>query len=286
MRARFLTAVVTAAAVVALVPNAASAETWPPPGDGGGAYVDPDGDPTATAGDSANSGGGGESGGGGANDDACVWRVVIVDDFEFPVYEVDNTRMYSATGRWLERWCPDTGAVAIDGYFLTPEGGLVDPNQLAVDALESVGIEPPAIRTSPSENGRLYVQIPTWLWLEPSWWQTYEATADAGRVWSTVRATPVATTWSLGDGQSVSCLGPGTAWRQGLPEDATDCAHTYRTSSAATPGGKFHLEATVTFEISWTSNAADGGTLPAITRTSTRDVEVGEIQAIGTAGGQ
>jgi hypothetical protein len=130
------------------------------------------------------------------------------------------------------------------------------------------------------------VQVPTWLWLERNWWQPYEATARAGRVWSTVRATPVATTWSMGDGQSVSCRGPGTEWHPGLPEDASDCTYTYRTSSAGSPDGAFRLEATVTLDVSWFSNAPGGGTLPAITRTSMLEVEVGEIQAIGTRAGR
>ncbi|HMV75283.1 MAG TPA: hypothetical protein PLP55_11725 [Phycicoccus elongatus] len=213
--------------------------------------------------------------------------MVIEDDFEFGIYDVDTLEtQHSATGRWLERWCPGVGAVAVDGFFLIPEGGLVDPHQLALDALASVQIAPPAIRTSPSENGRLYVQVPTWLWLDSTWWQTYEATANTGRVWSTVRATPVATTWELGDGGSVSCRGPGTPWRPGSSEGASSCTHTYRSSSATRPGGTFNLEATVTLEVSWTSNAAGGGALPAITRSSTLDVEVGEIQAIGTRGGR
>ena len=211
--------------------------------------------------------------------------MAIEDDFEFGIYELDYTRKYSATGRWLERWCDGIGAVAVGEFFLIPEGGLADPYQLALDALASVQIAPPAIRTSPSENGRLYVQVPTWLWLDSAWWQTYEATANTGRVWSTVRATPVATTWELGDGRSVSCRGPGTPWRRGLSEDASSCTHTYRSSSATRPGGTFSLEATVTLEVSWTSNVTGGGTLPAITRSSTLAVEVGEIQAIGTRGG-
>lgn len=285
MRARLLIAALLGASVLA---SAAPAGADERPGGGGGAYVDPGGDPTAVAVDGGSgAGGGGGSGGGNASDRVCEWFVVIEDDFEFFVYDVDSLEpQHSATGRWLEYRCNGLGAMAVDGYFLIPEGGIVDPYQLAVDALASVRIEPPAIRTSPSENGRLYVQVPTWLWLERSWWQTYEATANAGRVYSTVRATPVETTWNLGDGRTVSCRGPGTAWRPGLPEDATDCTHTYRTSSAARPGGTFGLEATVTFEVSWTSNASGGGTLPAITRTSTLEVEVGEIQAIGTRGGQ
>ena len=35
-----------------------------------------------------------------------------------------------------------TGAVAVDGYFIVPEGGLVDPAALAQQALQSVQIAP------------------------------------------------------------------------------------------------------------------------------------------------
>ncbi|MGQ0823792.1 MAG: hypothetical protein ACT4OX_01970 [Actinomycetota bacterium] len=282
MRARLLIVALLGAAALVALPAPAEADERP--GGSGGAYVDPDGDPTAVADDGDSSGGGGGSS---EDDEQCEWHIVVDDDFEFAMYDVDFTRLHSESGRWLEYRCPDQGAVEVDGFFVIPEGGLVDPYQLAVDAVASVGIESPPIRTSPSENGRLYVQVPTWLWLEQSWWQPYEATARAGRVWSTVRANPVATTWSMGDGHNVSCRGPGVQWRAALPEDASNCAHTYRKSSAGSPGGTFDLEATVTLEVSWFSNAPDsGGGLPAISRTSSRDVEVGEIQAIGTRGGR
>lgn len=280
--------VVTQLAALAFVfVSAGQAWAGERPGGRGGAFVDSGGDPTAVAGEGGSGGGRRSGGGGSGSTDPCEWRVVIQDDFEFKIYDVDSLEpQHSATGRWLERWCPGVGAVDVNGFFAVPEGGLADPYQVALDALASVQITPPAIRTSPSENGRLYVQVPTWLWLDSTWWQTYEATANTGRVWSTVRATPVATTWELGDGRSVSCRGPGTPWRRGLSEDASSCTHTYRSSSASRPGGTFSLEVTVTLDVSWTSNATGGGTLPAITRSSTIAVEVGEIQAIGTRGGR
>ncbi|MCZ7537385.1 MAG: hypothetical protein M5T61_16725 [Acidimicrobiia bacterium] len=288
MRTRVLTALLLAGASVLLAATPAGAGNRPPPGGGGGAYVDGDGDPTATAGDgTANPGGGGSGGGGGGGGEGppCEWHVVIEDDFQMGIYDVDTLQtQHSATGRWLEYWCEGTGAVAVDGYFIVPEGGLVDPAALAQQALQSVQIAPPAIRTSPEESGRLYVQIPTWLWIDSSWWQPYTATAQAGRVWSTVTARPVSVTWGTGDGGSEVCRGPGVAWSPGVDEDASNCTHTYRRSSASAEGGTFDLSATVRFEITWTSNAPFGGTLPAITRTSTLDVEVGEIQAIGTRG--
>lgn len=161
MRARLLTCL-AAAGFLVLAATPAGADDRPEGGEGG-AYID-GGDPTAVATDGTETPGGGGGSGGGGEGPPCEWHLVIEDDFQTYIYDVDtlNTE-HSATGRWLEYWCEGTGAVAVDGYFIIPEGGLVDPVALAQQALDSVQIAPPAIRTSPSESGRLYVQIPTWL---------------------------------------------------------------------------------------------------------------------------
>jgi len=276
MRPRLVAIALLGAAVLVVAASPAGAEERP--GGSGGAYVNPDGDPTAVAADSASQAGSGDHTSGSSQ---CEWIVLVDDDVKYAIYE-ELTRLYSETGRWLQYVCPPRGAIAVGGRYLIPEGGLVDPSRVAVDALASVGIEPPPIYTSPSADGRLYVQVPTWLWVDPNWWRPYEATARAGRVWATVRATPVTVTWTMGDGRSVTCWGPATAWRPGSPEDASTCTHVYRRSSAGSPGGSFVIEATVTLEVSWTSNVSAGGTLPAIIRTQSLDVVVGEIQAIGT----
>ena len=41
----------------------------------------------------------------------------------------------------------------------------------------------------------------------------------------------------MGDGSTVTCTGPGVEWAPGMPEDATDCSHTYASSSDAAPDG-------------------------------------------------
>jgi hypothetical protein len=175
------------------------------PGGSAGAYVD-GGDPTATAADGTPTPGGpggpGGSGGDGVGDGPpCEWHVSVEDDFTFGVYDVDTLEtQHSATGRWLYYWCDGSGTTEVGGNFLIPEGGLVDPRPLALDALDSVEIDPPTIRTSPSEDGQLFVQVPTWLWIDGGWWHGYEATARAGRVWSKVVAQPVRRRWTAGRG--------------------------------------------------------------------------------------
>jgi hypothetical protein len=279
MRARLVaTLIVVVAGLAAAGPAGAD-------GRGGGAFIDETGSPTATASDGGGGEGGtGTSGGESGGSSPCTWHVMVEDDFEFAVYGSESgTPQHSATGRWLERRCPGLGAVEVNGQFLVPEGGLVDPRQLALDALASARIPSPPIRTSPAD-GALIVQVPTWLWLDGGWWRGYDATAGAGRVRSTVTARPVSVTWTTGDGATVKCQGPGTAWRRGTTAEPT-CSHVYRTSSTSSPSGRFDLQATVALEVSWVSNVGDGGALTAITRTSTVSVEVGEIQAIGTNGG-
>lgn len=289
MRARLVTALAAGVGVV-LAHGAYPAGADDRPSGSAGAYVDDGGDPTATAADGppapGASGGPGGGGGNGGSGPPCEWHVSIEDDFRFAVYSVDTLETeHSATGRWLYYWCDGSGTTAVNGSFLVPEGGLVDPRGLALDALDDVQIDPPAIRTSPSEDGQLFVQVPTWLWIDGGWWHGYEATATAGRVWSKVVAQPVSVTWQLGDGTSLMCTGPGTVWTPGAPEDGTDCSHIYRRSSAGRPGGTFPITATVQLTVAWTSNAPFGGTLPAIDRPASLDVVVGEIQAIGTRGG-
>ena len=276
MRARFLISTCLVAALLApALPAFADSSD-----DDSDAYVDEDDNPTVEVIDNDDPGPTGDDGSQGDPD--CVWEVVIEDDFVFSVYDSEGgVPQHSATGRWLRKVC-DGAPVAVGGLFLIPEGGIVDPEALAQEAVASIGIAAPSIRTSPEAADRLYVRVPTWLWVDGGWWHSYQATASAGRVTATVTAQPVATTWVTGDGDSIVCAGPGVPWQPHLDESDTDCAHTYTVSSAGAPEGTFNLQASVRLEITWTSNISAGGTLPAITRTSSRTVDVGEIQAIGT----
>lgn len=278
MRARFLISSIFMVAGSVAMAAPAVANTRAP---GGGAFIGEDGSPSVKVADGAAAA---AAGGGSSGSEPCVWDVVVDDDMQTPVFDANGAVQYSATGRWLQKICENLGPVSVGGMFLLPEGAVVDPEALAREALASIGISGPSIRTSPDAANRLFVRVPTWLWVDGSWWHGYEATASTGRVTATVSARPSTTSWVLGDGGSTSCNGPGVAWRAGLPESATDCLHTYTTSSAGQPGGTFALATTVQLEVTWTSNIGVGGTLPAISRSSTRAVGVGEIQAVGTAG--
>lgn len=259
-----------------LVPGVASADGEGGTGTEATAYLDPDGNPTVEVVD-GNSEPGGESGG----DSDCFFRVAIADDFVMGIYDVNGDRMYSETGRWLELIC--NGSITpIDGQGIVPEGGSVDPRQLAEDARRSVQIDPPPIETSPDASRETYAQVTTWLWVDNGWWQSYSATATAGRVSATVTAAPTVAVWSTGDGGTERCAGPGVEWRRGLDDDDTYCSHVYTRSSDAEPDGAYSLEATVSFDVTWTSNIGVSGSLEGVSRSSSRSIRVGEIQAVET----
>lgn len=246
------------------------------PGGSGGAFVDEDANPTAIANDPGDA----PVGGGGGGDDECEWSVVIADDFDFSIHDADGRRIYSETGRWMRREC-DGSPQQINGMFIVPEGGAVDPRALAANALATAPISIPSINTSPS-NDRLYTQVRTWLWVDDGWWRSYSATANAGRVTSTVTATPTRAVWAAGDGGGTTCDGPGVEWQRGMRDDATYCSYIYRRSSASQEGTAYTLVVTVSFEITWTSNTGESGTLLAISRSASRQVEVGQVQALET----
>ncbi len=272
MRHGWLSAPVVA--VVATLGSALPAHANDAPGSTGGAFVDNDDNPTAIARDPGN----GERRGG--RSDECRWVVVVDDDQAFEVYDDDGRRLHSDTGRWLRRDCNgSTGP--INGMYAVPERARVDPQALAADALSTALISVPSINTSPS-NDRLYTQVRTWLWVDSGWWRTYSTTANAGNVTSTVTARPTRAVWRAGDGGGTTCNGPGVEWRPGMRDDATYCSYIYRRSSANDPGGTYTLSVTVSFEITWASNTGQSGTLPAISRTASRQVEVGQVQALET----
>jgi hypothetical protein len=249
--------------------------------DRAGAFVDPAGNPTAFATDTSEGQAESTASGGGVSN--CALNVWIEDDTEFHVYDTDGTPVHSSTGRWLMRTCQregEGGIAAVDTAVI-PEGEPVDPAALALQALESVTVPEPVIGTSPAA-GDLVVHVPTWLWVSGGWWEPYSGTATAGRVSSTVTVEPVRALWSTGDGSRVSCAGPGIEWAPGMPEDATDCSYTYRSSSDAEPGGTFTLSVTVELDVAWSSTTGASGALPAMSRTARQTVRVGEIQAIKT----
>lgn len=170
------------------------------------------------------------------------------------------------------------GASAAAGLQVLPE-----------QASNEIVLPAPVIYTSPPSS--TYVNLPTWLWIDPADWRPFVATASAGAVSATATAEPSSVTWSMGDGSSVVCTGPGVPYDFSVPasEQQTDCSYTYTRSSAGQPGvdgpaDVFRVTATINWVVTWSAaGTPGGGDLPQLSTTSTQFLRVEQVESVRIA---
>jgi hypothetical protein len=161
-----------------------------------------------------------------------------------------------------------------------PQAEAIDPQVLAWEAAQELPLWYPDPQAAPPLDGESLTGVPTWLWVPESQWGTRSATARVPGLTATVRAQPTRTEWSLGDGGSVVCDGPGVPWHAGLPESATDCSHVYERTSAAEPGNTYTASVTIVWSVTWTASNGDGGDFGEFSRTTQFPIAVAEAQAL------
>ncbi len=285
--------VMVAVAFVVMLAASSPAGAVPLPG----AHTD-GGEPTATVTNPVSIGGGpgGDGGGGGGGGGYCTYEELALPG---PVYELPygeggggEEGLYgtSATGRWAVQNCFNEFGQQVSSVVvpLIDDGGggaVVDPQVLLQDALAKLRIPDPPLTVNPPVGSSSLVGVPVWLWLDGGYWQSASATASAGGASATVTAEPVSAAWKMGDGETVTCDGPGTPWTPAVaPAAASDCSHVYRRPSTGAPDGRFAVAVTVTWAVSWTSTVPGfGGDLDDLTRTATAELEVAEVQALADA---
>jgi hypothetical protein len=88
----------------------------------------------------------------------------------------------------------------------------------------------------------------------------------------------------MGDGSTVVCNGPGSAYDPTRPPDAqhSSCTYTYRRSSAGEPDQRFAVSATATWRVTWqaTGLLPTSGQLPPLQRTAQLALQVAEAQTL------
>jgi len=183
------------------------------------------------------------------------------------------------------------------GFLNAPRPAIWEPDGTAPGAVPSVpallqqaigqaALVNPTIVLNP--QGDQVVNLATWLAVQPGQWSTVVASATAGGVTTSVTATPEAVLWNLGDGDSITCPGPGVVYDPSEPasEQSTYCGYVWPESSADAPGGVFEVTATIEYEVTTAVVGAPDPT-PDLGMhagpTQTIDVAVSEIEALGTS---
>jgi hypothetical protein len=163
------------------------------------------------------------------------------------------------------------------------------PAELGRIAASRLVLPRPQVVVNPPASAPQLVMLPTWLWAEAAWWQVpRSASASVPGVTVTATATPLRVVWSMGDGTTVTCQGPGTPYSADVGDPAAaspDCGHTYTRTSAGEPGGVFDVSATVTWQVSWSGGGASGQAGPLFS-TATVPVTVVEVRSVNTGGGR
>jgi hypothetical protein len=188
-------------------------------------------------------------------------------------------------GQWVFPNCRGPGVIdPMPPVWVTgamPVAGVapVAPVAVAEQAAKTLALPSPVIEMAPPEPSSQLVGVATWLWVSPASWHPLVAVATAGGVTTTAVATPTKVVFDMGDGASVTCVGPGEPYDPSSPDATTDCSYTW---SAA---GTYRVTATIEWSVTWSaSGTAGGGTLgveggPAGSVT----VEVVQSEAINTA---
>lgn len=215
-------------------------------------------------------------------------------------YDVINADTNVPNYRFLEEGVDYYNVLVHCGWAGAPPGGVFqvlsgpelnpgpDPIALRTEALAKVTIpEPPVASNPPHDEPDRFglVHIPTWFWLEAGYWDPLvgSATDPTGAMTVTVTATPLHADWDPGDGSpSVRCFDAGVEWSRGMAEEATDCRHTYMTSSAGQAGDSYVLGVAVEWEYTWAINGVDQGPFATTTLASQVTYGVGEIQAVAS----
>jgi hypothetical protein len=191
-------------------------------------------------------------------------------------------------GAWYIQTCVGaTNGTELGQLMWVPGAAPVPPVVVAQQAASRFTLDSPRIATSPPAEAAQLVQLPTWLWINSADWQVQSATASVPGVSVTASATPTTVTWTLGDGTTLTCRGPGTAYPAGTNPAAAspDCGHTYTRTSTDQPGGAFTVTATITWVITW-AGGGQTGTLPALQTQATTTLRVVESRAVIVGNGR
>jgi hypothetical protein len=160
------------------------------------------------------------------------------------------------------------------------------PGVLAQLAVRYLRLPDPVIRSSPAPGALQLTRLPVWLWVASGAWQPQSKTAQVPGESVTATAAPVSAAWSMGDGTTVTCKGPGTPYSGGNPAAASPtCGHTYEESSAGQPGGAYRVTVTITWDITWKGIGGAGGALAPLQTVAAAEFRVAESQALNTGSG-
>lgn len=161
-----------------------------------------------------------------------------------------------------------------------PAGAPPDPRVVARQAIAvmnlraiNIGIVP-----EPQPGSVGIIGMPTWMWAQnpdASTWGPQMQSASTGGFTVTATAKAERTVWTMGDGATVTCTGPGTPYADSYGKQSSPtCGHTY------TRQGTYTVRATTYWVVTW-AGIGQSGTIP-LDFTDTTTITMGEAQVLSS----
>ncbi|TRZ71412.1 MAG: hypothetical protein D4R95_06930 [Actinobacteria bacterium] len=229
---------------------------------------------------------GASPGGGGGADSECEWSESLPRDASAtgPGTAVIK-HIGSVTYKLYDFTCPDREQQTT--YHWLPQ---VSTEQLAEHAASIVYDNLPALWGNfapPARRG--FVDVGTWIWVNPVLWIPVKLTASVmtpvGRVSVTTKATPKKLIFDPGDGNlgsgPITCNNPGLIWMSQFGDRmSSPCMYTYHHSSATQSTGLFEADVAVQWHVTWSTNVGTSGTIGDLTLHTSHQMNIREVQAL------
>ncbi|MFE5220816.1 hypothetical protein ACFRC1_40885, partial [Streptomyces sp. NPDC056626] len=166
----------------------------------------------------------------------------------------------------------------------------VTPEVLAQLAYARIKVPDTSVTLAPANTTK--VNLPTWAWLDKAKFGEVSVTASLAvggvNIQATTTATPVSLSLEPGtpDAETYPASGEctinaddsiGEPYAKGKADQTPPCGIKYLRSSG---DGTYNLQATITWDVTWTGTGAAGGKLPSGTFGNDQAVTVQEIQAV------
>jgi hypothetical protein len=171
----------------------------------------------------------------------------------------------------FNRVCPDGSGFTWVDVTVTVQDAIDD----AVDRARRA-VPAPTLDMSPPPDVGGIVNLGLWLALADQ--EPVTVRAEAGPHWAEATVTLASTSWAMGNGDVVTCDGPGVPITDTADPAEGPCGYTYRRSSP--DDAPYEFSVTATWAVDYVSSGGSG-TAGTVDRTVTVAYDVDEVQTIG-----
>jgi hypothetical protein len=144
-------------------------------------------------------------------------------------------------------------------WFVKGVGAQINPAQVAQTLISKAPLATANANVAPGPAFHTYVHYMNWLWVDPSQWNPVSVSLGVGGATVTLTGTPKSVSWDMGNGDTITCYGPGDVWTAGTPNDAqSSCQYAYNTMQNPL-GDRWTIRAQITYGLNWNCTGACGG---------------------------